>query len=165
MKFISGDWHYQIFTNCISWQHVAARWNSNDESLVEKILAGSYSNRGGKKTRKGTLPPNREVSRVLMAHSFRELGSFGFSTPDLEPVPLVLLRRIHQTLRKFPVAISRFDSIISFNFQHFFFLLVLSIFFSFFFFLVATVLTSDFSSLSRYLTLSFSLRKYQTCLC
>ncbi|KOX73375.1 hypothetical protein WN51_14421 [Melipona quadrifasciata] len=37
-----------------------------------------------------------------MALSFRELGSFGFPTLDLEPVPLVLLRRIHQTLRKSP---------------------------------------------------------------
>ena len=98
-----------------------------------------------------------------MAHSFRELGSFGFSTPDLEPVRLASgpPETNSPDPAKISVAISMLDSIISFNFQHFF-LLVLSIFFFFPSKLVATVLNLFTLFTLEVLTLSFSLRKYQT---
>lgn len=51
-----------------------------------------------KKNKKDTLPLSREVSRVLMALSFQELGSFRF---DLLNRALESPGRIHQTLQNF----------------------------------------------------------------
>lgn len=50
------------------------------------------------KIKKDTLPLSREVSRVLMALSFQELGSFRF---DLLNRALESPERIHQTLQNF----------------------------------------------------------------